>query len=211
VAWAGEGLPLEPAGDTLPAAGSWSGESHGTATLAAIVPLPGGSRGWRVMAGRSLSSARAPFDLAGLDAASVRWTIRRPGEPLRAGAKLLSVPGAPELVWTSATAAAATFGPRAARWAQALVGLTLLALAAMRAVGLMLLAGTVVRDPGRGVEVSLLTASGAGLTGARRGCAAALGGALLAATVRRGGARSAAVQNCRRSPHWSRAAPPAGC
>ncbi len=183
VAWAGEGLPLEPRGESLPAAGAWNGQSDGAATLAALSPLPHGG-GWRVVAGESLSTRRAPFAVPGIDPTSIQWSL---GTSSEAGALTISAPRAPPLTWRVTGEAAKVFGAQAARWAHGWVGLTLLALATMRAVGLLLLAGTVVKDRRRGLEVSLLLAAGAGLWSLAAGSsavpAASLAGAILAAAA----------------------------
>ncbi len=187
VAWAGEGLPLEPRGDSLPASGPWSGQSYGAATIAAVAPLAGGGHGWRVVAGKSRPTQQAPFEIAGVHPASVRWSIESAGLVPPTGAIRVTAPPAPALLLEPPFTPASRYGDLGGRWARALAGLTLLALATMRAVGLLLLAGTVVRGRGRALEVSLLSAAGAGLWALAAGsgpwAAAALSTAILAAAA----------------------------
>ncbi len=177
VAWAGEGLRHEAPAE-LPRSGFAYRRGYTALTIFAVETLsevhpeaaPEGRRRqegkrnvaqpWRIVAGRSLETDRLPFaTLAAPPPGTLRWAFGDPGTPAPEGAIELGLGDAPALFLT----VAADLESRPRRFAEAgyrlgvaLLGLTLLALALLRATsGKLLPEGTHPRRP-RGVPLLAL-------------------------------------------------------
>src|SRR5688500_2821907 len=158
VAGAGPGLLHELPAGRVPAAGSHYVQSVGAATLLAIQPLDQARRAWRIVAGRSYFTDRLPF--AG--AAGAAWAVLPAGAAQRPDMRVVAAPGAPTLVVERADLAAPSAWPdRMRRVAWAALGLALLTLGTLRAVGFLLPPGAVANRPGRPLEVAALAVGGA--------------------------------------------------
>ncbi len=100
-AWAGNGLAHEPGPSRIPASGRFHTTGFAAATLAAVEPLGGERRPWRVVAGRSLATDRLPFFPPGGEAPEAfRWSLLRPWAPPPAmpASFVLSPAGLPAMV-----------------------------------------------------------------------------------------------------------------
>ena len=175
VAWAGEGLRHEVAPAELPRSGFAHQRGYTATTLFAVEALTekdsdggsakspprGNKRPWRIVAGRSLETDRLPFRISiasPLDAP--RWAFGDVADTAPAGTLKLALSDAPLLFLTLP----AELGSRSRRLAEVsyrlgvgLLGLTLLALALLRATGGRLLPeGT----PRRSRGVPLLALAG---------------------------------------------------
>ncbi|HEV8239450.1 MAG TPA: ATP-binding protein [Thermoanaerobaculia bacterium] len=138
--WEGHGLLHEPAPQEMPRRGYAYRAGFGSASLLAVAPLSDAARPWRVVAGRSFDTASLPFEPPGrLPPEAFRWSLVDRPEQAAAGAWLLPAAQAPSMV----VEPVAGVPPVGVRWAPAVAGtalaLGLLALAAMRAVGLAVL------------------------------------------------------------------------
>ena len=138
--WEGRGLLHEPAPQEMPRQGYAYRAGFGAASLLAIAPLSDEPRPWRVVAGRSFETARLPFEPPGrLPPEAFRWSLVDGPAQAAPAAWLLAAPQAPSMV----VEPVGGVPPVGARWAPVVAGaaltLCLLALAAMRAVGLAVL------------------------------------------------------------------------
>lgn len=140
-AWSGEGFLHELVPASLPAAGRTFRQSATSATPLSVVPL-GRPAGWRLIAGQSLARDAAP--------PVEPRTLR---ERLQGGWHLESSAAGPELSIGTSPGDGARRGVPWARLAAAVTAFALLWVAALRAAGRALLAGTVVprRQPVIGV------------------------------------------------------------
>ena len=184
VAWGGPGLLHELPASGLPRAGAHSVQSFGAATLLAVQPLDAARRPWRIVAGRSFATDRLPFPLA----PEGGWAVLPPGAAPRAGTRLLAAPGAPTLVVEPRSPPAPSPWPgRMRRAAWAALGLALVALATLRAVGFLLPERSLAHRPSRPLEVGVLAVAGIAC------CALAAGATPLTAAVLTGGLALAAL------------------
>ncbi|HVS04334.1 MAG TPA: ATP-binding protein, partial [Thermoanaerobaculia bacterium] len=161
VVWAGRGLLHEPAAGELPPQGIGFRAGFGAATLMAIEPVGGGGRPWRVVAGRSMATRRLPFDPpGGAPATEFRWSLVSTGDEAAPGAVRLGGDTGPTMVVSGPVAAP----PVRPRWlvpvARGVVAVGLLALAVLRAIGLVLLAGTRVPPAHTRAAVAALAIGG---------------------------------------------------
>jgi len=175
-AWAGAGLlhRLDAAG--LPAEGFAFLQSATSASALAVAPLAG-RPGWRAVAGESRPRSGAP-PLAGAAARIWRespWALEPADSP--GGEPGLRLDGAPR-------PAAPVEPARLARWAAAAAGVGIFVLAVLRAVGLALLAGTVVPRRHSRTGVAVTAAVGIlALAAAAEAAPAALGALALGLAV----------------------------
>ncbi len=172
VAWSGEGFLHDVAPARLPVAGRTFRQSATSATLLSVAPLKRPA-GWRLIAGESLARDGAPP----VEPRALR-------ERLRGGWHVAASASGPELVVAPGPGVGAVGGPAWRQLAAATIALGLLWIAALRAAGRALLAGTVVprRQPVIGVLLPAALAIGLALRAAGAGdpALALLGGALLA-------------------------------
>src|SRR5262249_10322042 len=144
VAWGGEGLLHDPDPHTLPPDGAAFVTGFSSATLLEVRPLGDGKRPWRLVAGRSLHTDALPFaDPDWRHPRQWHWSRLPSGEAPSPGCAVVPAAGAPRLVAEPVGAVAPPW-PAARRNAWAALGLSLLALAVLRGIGLAFLAGTVV-------------------------------------------------------------------
>ncbi len=163
VAWAGAGLRHKTVPAELPRSGFAYRRGYTALTLFAVEPLPGGEadspRPWRLVAGRSLKSDRLPFSTSlSPPPGTLRWAFGDQTAAVPEGVLKLASGDAPPVFLTLP----ADLAPRPRRLAQVgyrlgvgLLGLTLLALALLRATGGRLLPEGTHRRP-RGVPLLAL-------------------------------------------------------
>jgi signal transduction histidine kinase len=135
VAWSGEGLLHEFRADQVPPSGLHYKASFRAVTLLAVEPLNGSRRPWRVVAGSSFPTYTLPFPA---DISLRRWTLVDRPEQARPGTLLVPLSGAPTLVLERLTAGASPSWPWVPHLAWGAIAFALLALAVLRAVGMML-------------------------------------------------------------------------
>ena len=135
VAWSGEGLLHEFAADQVPRSGLHYQASFRAVTLLAVEPLEGSRRPWRVVAGSSFPTYVLPFPA---DISFRRWTMVDRPEQARPGTLLVPLSGAPSLVLERLPADATPSWPWVPRLVWGAISFALLALAVLRAVGLVL-------------------------------------------------------------------------
>ncbi len=182
VAWAGEGVRHEGDLQTVPRAGFAYRRGYTAVTVFAVAPLSDDPRPWRLVAGRSLPTDRLPFETSAVSRSQdLRWSLGPPGAEAPAGALKLEHGEAPAVFLT--------LPQRLDRWQRrlagtarqlgiALLGLTLLALALLRATGDRLLPQGSERRPPPGLP--LLALAGAAALGIAAGFQQPLNAALAA-------------------------------
>jgi len=135
VAWSGEGLLHELTPDQVPRSGLHYQASFRAVTLLAVAPLDGSRRPWRLVAGSSFPTYTLPFPA---DVSIRRWTLVDRPEQARPGTLLVPLSGAPALVLERLPAGASPPWPWVPRLVWGAIAFALLALAVIRAVGLVL-------------------------------------------------------------------------
>ncbi len=135
VAWSGEGLLHEFDAEQMPRAGRHAQVSFEAVTLLAVAPVHDWRRPWRVVAGASSSTVVLPFPA---DVTRRRWTVVERPELARPGTLLVSLPGSPSLVLERLAADAVPTWPWVPPVVWGALALAFLALAVVRAVGLVL-------------------------------------------------------------------------
>jgi signal transduction histidine kinase len=134
VAWSGRGLLQELAPERLQPSGFDFRQSATSATLLALQPVGGAHEGWRLIAGESRSRTGAAPLLGSVPTSGGSWYLT-PGTPDEG----------PRLAWLELPHQARSRVPEGFwRIARLLLALGLLVVAALRAAGRALLAGTVV-------------------------------------------------------------------
>jgi signal transduction histidine kinase len=135
VAWSGEGLLHEFSADQVPRSGLHYQASFRAVTLLAVEPLEGSRRPWRVVAGASFPTYTLPFPA---DISQRRWTLVDRPEQARPGTLLVPLSGAPTLVLERLPANASPAWTWVPHLVWGAISFALLALAVIRAVGLVL-------------------------------------------------------------------------
>jgi signal transduction histidine kinase len=97
-AWAGPGLLHEPREPDLARGPRSHIAGFSAVTLFRGVPLGSGTRPWRLVAGRSLSTDRLPFGGVGQGGQPLRWTLLPAGAGARPGLLTVPLAGAPNLL-----------------------------------------------------------------------------------------------------------------
>ncbi len=183
VAWAGEGLRHEVEPATLPGAGYAFKRGYSVSTMLAVEPLAPGARAWRLVAGRSFEIDRLPFDTA-IDARpeSVRWAFGDATLPASEGVLKLVTRDEPALFLSRPEGLESRLQRLAEKGyflGTGLLGLSLLALALLRAAGGRLLPESARRPRSR--DVAILALAGTAALGATARFEPALTAALAAA------------------------------
>ncbi len=164
VAWAGEGLRHEVVPADLPRSGFAFKRGYTASTIFAVEPLPGTPESstpqaaWRLVAGRSLEADRLPFKTRTAAHSVPRWAFGSRDAPVPAGVLKLDLGDAPALFLSRPAdleSRLRSYAGGVYRLAVGLLGLTLLALALLRATGGRLLPESVLRRP-TGVPVLAL-------------------------------------------------------
>jgi len=135
VAWSGEGLLHEFTPDQVPRSGLHYKASYRAVTFLAVESLDQSRRPWRLVAGSSFPTYTLPF---AADISLRRWTLVDRPEQARPGTLLVPRPGAPTLVLEPLPAGASPSWPWVPRVVWGAISFALLALAVLRAVGLVL-------------------------------------------------------------------------
>ncbi len=135
MAWSGEGLLHEFPADQVPRSGLHYKASFRAVTLLAVEPLDGSRRPWRVVAGSSFPTYTLPFPA---DISLRRWTLVDRAEQARPGTLLVPLAGAPTLVMARLPPGASPSWPWVPHLAWGAIAFALLALAVLRAVGMVL-------------------------------------------------------------------------
>ena len=165
VAWAGEGLRHEVVPADLPRSGFAFKRGYTASTIFAVEALPGTPESappqaaWRLVAGRSLEADRLPFKIRGAAHFAPRWAFGSRDIPAPAGVIKLDLGDAPALFLSrpeDLESRLQSYAGGVYRLAVGLLGLTLLALALLRATGGRLLPESVLLRPW-GVPVLALT------------------------------------------------------
>lgn len=135
VAWSGEGLLHEFRADQVPREGLHYKASFRAVTLFAVAPLDGSRRPWRVVAGSSFPTYTLPFPA---DISLRRWSLVDRPEQARPGTLLVPHAGAPTLVLDRLPEGASPSWTWVPHLAWGAIAFALLALAVLRAVGMVL-------------------------------------------------------------------------
>lgn len=138
-AWAGEGLLHEGDLAALPVSGFAHRRGYNAVTMLAVEPLSGSPRPWRLVAGRSLPADRLPFATSAVSSPeNLRWSLGPPTAPVPDGVLKLEHEAAPAVFLDRPLGLdrpLRRLAGQAHRLGAGLLGLTLLALALLRATG----------------------------------------------------------------------------